>query len=97
MHEIMALIAPRAFLDLSGLNDGNPLVRRQRVLALMKIMEVYDIMKVPRNFAFYVHGCGHSVKHESRQLIYGWMDTHLKPPEATKTHLITKENEKPVD
>jgi len=91
MHEIIALISPRAFLDLSGLNDGNPLVQRQRVLMLMRVMDVYELQKAPQNFAFYAHGRGHSVAHESRQLIYGWMDTHLKPPEATKTRLVGQE------
>ena len=89
-HEIIALIAPRAFLDLSGLNDGIPGTQRQRVLMLTRIMDVYELEGVPQNFAFYVHGRGHSVAHESRQLIYGWMDTHLKPPEATKTKLVTE-------
>ena len=95
VHEIIALIAPRAFLDLSGLNDGNPLTQRQRVLMLMKVMDVYELEKAPQNFAFYVHGRGHSVAHESRELIYGWMDTHLKPPSATKTLLVTKDRERP--
>ena len=89
-HEIMALIAPRAFLDLSGLNDGVPLTQRQRILMLMKVMDVYELVKAPHNFAFYVHGCGHSVAHESRQLIYGWMDARLKPPSATRTKLVTE-------
>jgi dienelactone hydrolase len=89
-HAIIALIAPRAFLDLSGLNDGNPLTQRQRVLMLTRIMDVYEREKAPQNFAFYVHGRGHSVAHESRQLMYGWMDTHLKPPEATETRLVTE-------
>ncbi len=88
-HEIMALVAPRAFMDLSGMNDGNPLTQRQRVLMLMKVMDAYELEKAPANFAFYVHGQGHSVNHESRQLIYGWMDKHLKPAEVTKTHLVT--------
>jgi hypothetical protein len=87
-HEIMALIAPRAFLDLSGLNDGPPLTQRQRPLMLMKVMDVYELEKRPQNFAFYVHGRGHSVAHESRQLIYGWMDTHLKSPAATRTKRV---------
>ncbi|WP_417383630.1 dienelactone hydrolase family protein [Gimesia sp.] len=88
-HEIMALIAPRAFLDLSGLNDGDPLTQRQRVLMLLKVMDVYELEKAPQNFAFFVHGKGHSVAHESRELMYGWMDTHLKPSAATKTKLVT--------
>ncbi len=88
-HEIMALVAPRALLDLSALNDGDGLTQRQRVPMLMRVMDIYELHKAPQNFAFYVHGRGHSVAHESRQLIYAWMDTHLKPPEATKTRLVT--------
>ncbi|MBK9169712.1 MAG: dienelactone hydrolase family protein [Bryobacterales bacterium] len=88
-HEIMALIAPRAFLDLSGMNDGDPLVQRQRIPMLMKVMDVYELEGVPDNFAFYVHGRKHSVAHESRQLMYGWLDTHLKP-EVTVTRLAGK-------
>ncbi|WP_298868218.1 alpha/beta fold hydrolase [uncultured Gimesia sp.] len=88
-HEIMSLIAPRAFLDLSGLNDGNPLTQRQRILMLLKVMDVYEIEKAPQKFAFFVHGKGHSVAHESRELMYGWMDSNLKPKSATKTKLVT--------
>lgn len=89
-HEIIALIAPRAFLDISATNDGPPLTQRQRVLMLTKVMDVYELENKPENFAFYVHGRKHSVEHESRQLIYGWMDTHLKPAEATETKLVTE-------
>ena len=87
-HEIIALIAPRAFLDTSALNDGNPLTQRQRVLMNMKIMDVYELEDAPQNFAFYVHGRGHSVEYESRQLIYAWMDRHLKPQEATQARPV---------
>lgn len=83
MHHIIALIAPRAFLDVSGLNDGNPLTQRQRVLMNMEIMKVYELEGAAENFAFYTHGRGHSVPHESRELLYGWLDAHLKPGEAT--------------
>ena len=88
MHEIIALIAPRAFMDLSGLNDGNPLTQRQRVLMNAKIMDVYSLEKAPQNFAFYVHGQGHSVNHESRALIYAWMDKHLKPAPETRAQRV---------
>ncbi len=88
-HEIIALIAPRAFLDVSALNDGHTPTQRQRVLMLMKIMEVYELEGAAENFGFYVHGRGHSVAHESRQLFYGWMDTHLKPESATQTRLVS--------
>jgi len=88
MHEIIALIAPRAFLDISGLNDGHPLTQRQRVLMHMKIMEVYELEKAPQNFAFYVHGQGHSVPYDARQLLYAWMDRHLKKPEAIQPRRV---------
>ncbi|MAT14110.1 MAG: hypothetical protein CMJ46_02440 [Planctomyces sp.] len=87
-HEIMALTAPRAYLDVSALNDGNPLTQRQRALMLMRVMDVYELEEQPENFAFFIHGRAHSVEHESRQLIYAWMDTHLKPAEATETKLV---------
>lgn len=87
-HEIISLIAPRAFLDVSALNDGDPRVQRQRLLMNIKIMDVYELEGVPQNFGFYVHGRKHSVEHESRALIYGWMDTHLRP-ELTTTRLVT--------
>jgi len=89
-HEIMALIAPRAFLDISALNDGPPGTQRQRALMLMKVMDIYELDGVPENFGFYIHGRGHSVAHESRQLIYAWMDSHLLHPEATATRLVNE-------
>jgi len=89
-HEIIALIAPRAYLDVSALNDGNPLTQRQRVLMLMKIADVYELLGTAEQFAFFVHGRGHSVPHESRELIYGFLDVHLKRPEATQTHLVAE-------
>ena len=88
-HEIIALIAPRAFLDVSALNDGDPLTQRQRALMNLKIMDVYELEQCPQNFAFFVHGRGHSVAHESRMLIYAWMDTHLLPQERTATQLVS--------
>lgn len=96
MHEIMALIAPRPFLDISALNDliaGDPpelarLTYRQRNLMLMKVMDVYELEGAPQNFAFYAHGQGHSVTSEARQLIYGWFDKHLNGGEATRVSLV---------
>lgn len=78
MHEIIALIAPRAFLDISGMNDGDGRTQRQRVLMNMKIMAVYELEKASENFAFYVHGQGHAVHHDAHTLMYAWLDKHLK-------------------
>ena len=78
MHEIIALIAPRAFLDVSGLNDGDPLTQRQRILMNLKIMDVYELEGKPQNFAFYVHGQGHSGQSDARTLMYAWLEKHLQ-------------------
>lgn len=95
-HEIIALIAPRAFLDVSGLNDGDPLTQRQRLLMLAKLMELYELTGVPEKISFYVHGQGHSVNHESRELIYGWLDVHLKPEAATFSPLLDEGTKQPL-
>ena len=43
----------------------------------LKIMDVYELEGKPQNFAFYVHGQGHSGQADSRQLIFAWLDKHL--------------------
>jgi dienelactone hydrolase len=82
IHEIIATIAPRAFLDLSGFNDGNPLTQRQRALMLLKLADVYELVGSPENFSFYIHGRKHSVAHESRALIAAFLEAHLMPNKA---------------
>ena len=86
-HEIIALIAPRAYLDVSALNDGDPRVQRHRVEMLTSVMGVYDLVGAPGNLAFFVHGRGHTVGHESRELVYGWLDAQLRP-EVTGMSLV---------
>lgn len=90
MHHIIALIAPRAYLDVFALNDGNAGMQRQRTLMDMELMRVWALLGAPEDFAFYVHGRGHSVAHESRELIYAWLDVHLKPASATAARLVAK-------
>lgn len=90
-HEIMALVAPRAFMDVSGLNDGHGPTQRQRVLMLLEVSRVWELHERPQDFAFFVHGMGHSVPHETRELIYGWLDARLKPASETAVHLVVPE------
>ena len=86
-HEIMALVAPRTLVDVSALNDGNPASQRQRVLMLMKVMQVFELEGHPERFSFYVHGGGHSVPHRARELMYAVFDEVLKP-ETTLTKRV---------
>ena len=83
-HEIMALSAPRAFLDVSALNDGPRLTQKQRVLMLLKVADVYELLGVPQNFEFFVHQRGHSMPVETRELMGAFFDAHLKPKAATE-------------
>ena len=87
-HEIIALICPNAFLDVSGLNDGPEHTQRQRLLMLAKLMELWELNGAPQNMSFYVHGQGHAIQHDARELIYGWLDKHLKPPHVTAASLV---------
>jgi len=87
-HHMAALAAPRPMLHIAALNDGNPGTQRQRVLMMLSVADIYDLVGAPENHAFYFHGRGHGAPHESRQLMYGWLNTYLKPPEATATRLV---------
>jgi hypothetical protein len=87
-HEVMALSAPRAFLDVSGINDGERLTQKQRVLMLLKVADVYELLGVPQNFEFFVHQRGHSVPVETRALMVAFFDAHLKPKEATEAKRV---------
>ena len=77
LHEIIALIAPRAFLDLSALNDGDSASQHQRVLMMLKLAELYALLDQSGQFSFFVHGQGHSMPLESRQLIEGFLSARL--------------------
>lgn len=79
MHEIIALIAPRAFLDLSAWNDPQVHVttQQQRALMLLKLGELYGLLEIPEKFAFFIHGKGHSVPPESQALIAAFLKSHL--------------------
>jgi dienelactone hydrolase len=81
-HEIIALIAPRGFLDVSAMNDGDPAVQRHRVNLLSSVMQVWQLNGAPQNCSFFVHGRGHSVPSSSRQLIYSWLGEQLVAPSS---------------
>jgi pimeloyl-ACP methyl ester carboxylesterase len=87
-HHIMALVAPRALLDCSALNDGNRNMQKARVQMNVVVSDLYTLLGVPEQFAFYVNGYGHKSPYESRELIYAWLDAHLKPPAATQPSLL---------
>lgn len=78
LHEIIALIAPRAFLDISALNDVHFASQSQRVLMMLKLAELYALLDQPGQFSFFVHGQGHSMPLESRHLLDAFLTARLK-------------------
>lgn len=82
MHEIIALIAPRAYLDVFAWNDpqGHPPTQKQRAIMMLKLTELYDLLEASPNFAFFLHGRGHTIPAESRALIYEFLQIHLDDP-----------------
>jgi cephalosporin-C deacetylase-like acetyl esterase len=83
-HEIMALIAPRALLDISAINDGVEATQRQRVLMNMEVMKAFELEHASDRFAFFVHGKKHSVPEESRELIASWLKSQLHESPSEK-------------
>ncbi|MCP4178872.1 MAG: prolyl oligopeptidase family serine peptidase [bacterium] len=78
INEIAALIAPKAWLNISSYHDvvyGN-----QRFLTKVGIQlyEVYDLYKCPEKFSYVMHGNGHSFPTYARVASYAWMDRFLK-------------------
>ncbi|MBU7021041.1 MAG: alpha/beta hydrolase [Theionarchaea archaeon] len=78
IHEVAALIAPRAFLNISSYYDrayGN-----QEFLADVGIQlyRVYKLYREERQFSWFMHGNDHSFPQYARALAYEWLDTFLK-------------------
>ena len=85
VHEIIALIAPRPFLDCVSVNDiysGSEASHRQRVLMDLRLMDIWAIEGAAANFAFYVRAQGHSCQHDNNELMFAWLDKHLCPGPA---------------
>jgi pimeloyl-ACP methyl ester carboxylesterase len=87
-HHMAALAAPRPFLHIAGLNDGDGGTQRQRVLMMLSVAKVYEVVGAPEMHAFYFHGHGHGAPFDARELMYGWLDMHLKGPNATSARLL---------
>lgn len=73
-HQVMALIAPRAFLVMGGEDaDGNAswvLVKEAR--------SVYELLGAGDRIGLYNHRAGHSFPTKARQLAYEWLDRWLE-------------------
>ena len=78
LHEVVALIAPRAFLNISGLNDGTFANTDTFAELGLRVNKAYRLLGAEERFANYLHGSGHSFLLESQALAYAWLDRWLK-------------------
>jgi len=73
-HEVVALIAPRAWLLIGGNHtDGDkswPYVEA--------VLPIYRLLRHPTDAGLFVHTEGHTVPLPARQIAYRWLDEHLK-------------------
>ncbi len=77
LHEFASLIAPRAFLNISGLSDesyGNNHTLGEFGAQLFK---VYRLLGNPEGFANFLFGGGHEIPNYSRALTVAWFDRWL--------------------
>lgn len=77
LHEFAALIAPRAFLNISGMSD--PTYGNNETLPELglRLFELYQMLGRPEAFANFLFGAGHDVPEYSRALTLAWFDHWL--------------------
>lgn len=77
-HEILALVAPRAFLNLSAVgNDHCFPVFSPFPELYYQVESVYKLLGAEGRFAVYFHSYGHSFGHSARALAYAWLEEQL--------------------
>ena len=76
-HEVISLIAPRAFLNISSITDNIVSTPAAMFELAERVREVYGLLGVPQNFATHFHDLGHTFPQELRELAYGWFDRAL--------------------
>lgn len=93
VHEVIALIAPRPMLYVVALNDmygGSRASSRQRAEMNFAIARLYQTLGASQSYSFYVHGENHTFEVDSRELVYAWMDKHLKPASETVPRPVSR-------
>lgn len=79
MHEMVSLLAPRAFLNISSLTDSStPLSARALQELAVRVRGLYDLLSAADRFAVFFHDFGHAFPAESRALAYAWLDRQMR-------------------
>jgi dienelactone hydrolase len=80
-HEVLALIAPRAFLLLAGNSADND----NSGAFIEAVKPIYALFSAEQNLRFFNHGLGHSYPPEARAGAEEFLDLHLKNSAAANT------------
>jgi hypothetical protein len=87
-HHLVALIAPRPFLNLTALNDDENFAATDAIADLgLCVTRVYRLLGAEDRFANYLHSSGHALPEEARALAYAWLDRWLRPDATPFTSL----------
>ncbi|MHB0876377.1 MAG: alpha/beta hydrolase [Anaerolineae bacterium] len=76
-HELVALMAPRPFLNLTALNDECFSSTDAVTELTIRVNRVYRLLGHEECFSCYFHGNHHSFPSEARALAYAWIDRWL--------------------
>lgn len=78
-HEIMALVAPRPFLNISAVgNDVCFPIFEPFAELYCQVESVYKLLGAEGKFGTYFHSCGHSFQNTPRALAYAFLQEHLQ-------------------
>ena len=77
MHEYAALIAPRPFLNISGMTDKTYGNNETMPEVGLQLNALWDVLGESEKFAQLLMGAPHDVPHYSRMLALGWMEKWL--------------------
>ncbi len=73
-HEVVALIAPRAWLLIGGNSaDGD-----KSWPYVAPVLPIYRLLGAPEHAGLFVHKKGHAVPPEAREIAFRWLDHYLK-------------------
>lgn len=77
LHEFAALVAPRAFLNISGMSD--PTYGNNETLPEvgLQLNQLYQVLGASEKFAQFLFGGGHDVPEYSRALTVAWLQRWL--------------------
>lgn len=84
MHEYLALIAPRAIMNISALNDCMYRLEEENITRPAfdnleeNVSKFFSLLKAKGNFKNILHTNGHSFLQEQREIAYTFLDKKLK-------------------